>query len=698
MENIKKYEEVQVPVAMFNCRGSFNPYQYLPFQVVYKKIKSSEVWEKTGKNVLITDEVGVGKTFEAGILIQEQLRLKPEAKILILCPPKLAKNWMQEMEENFYIEFKEVEENLSFSDYLILPYSYLDKVDFEQFENIDLIIFDEVHVLRNSEGEKFKKAKEIILKNIEATRVLMTATPVFNSELDYNSLKILLKISGKDENNQDILEKKFKITRTLQGEANKYDYILDIELKKVKPNEGEQAIFDDLEEKLDDDRCKYNRHTGFLKRISTSSIHSLKLHLENIKDRKNIAAANLRYLQTQEYGIESGAESNLVADNEFKNEKNEMERLIEFLNEKEDLTEKLLENCKKVSAEEDTKLKEVKNILQNIKVDSNGKRRAIIFSTFNDTCEYLKEKLSEDYNIYTIMGSDSKDQVEANKVEFKKCESKEGSILICSDSAKEGHNLQFCQTLIHYDFPYTPAAIQQRNGRIYRKGQQGNPKVYYMFVEGSYDKRLYNEILMEKTLLLKELSKDLICDINILPINMVDKMGEFLNEYLEVDFTFERLSKLKGILENNDENATIYNYINNIIENNIEKYKAMKEDFKIDIDENIKEELKKKLEISFSGSDEEAIKANLKKFYTEKYDKTLKEINEFIFDDDNDIINNLDEYLKNNLSEKQFEIYKDSFCSYLLKQENARGSISSDDIKAYTGKFIPLMMIGDEVE
>ena len=55
-------------------------------------------------------------------------------------------------------------------------------------------------------------------------------------------------------------------------------------------------------------------------------------------------------------------------------------------------------------------------------------------------------------------------------------------ILICSDAAKEGHNLQFCHNLIHYDLPFAPAVIGQRNGRIYRKGQQETPLCFYMLL------------------------------------------------------------------------------------------------------------------------------------------------------------------------------------------------------------------------
>lgn len=77
---------------------------------------------------------------------------------------------------------------------------------------------------------------------------------------------------------------------------------------------------------------------------------------------------------------------------------------------------------------------------------------------------------------------------------------------------------QFCQNLIHYDFPFTPAAIGQRNGRIYRKGQEGIPKVYYMFTNGTYDERLFGEIIVSKARIVKIASeKKLVSVLDVLP-------------------------------------------------------------------------------------------------------------------------------------------------------------------------------------
>ena len=94
--------------------------------------------------------------------------------------------------------------------------------------------------------------------------------------------------------------------------------------------------------------------------------------------------------------------------------------------------------------------------------------------------------------------------------------------------------MQFAKYLIHYDFPYTPAALGQRNGRIYRKGQENIPEAYYITVNDSYDERLFGEIIVEKTNIVKKASdENLISILNVLPSHSKKYIEKCIGKYFD---------------------------------------------------------------------------------------------------------------------------------------------------------------------
>ena len=138
--------------------------------------------------------------------------------------------------------------------------------------------------------------------------------------------------------------------------------------------------------------------------------------------------------------------------------------------------------------------------------NQEGSFKAIVFSCFITTCKYLETQLKEDYAVCMMTGKTTVKEMELQKRRFEQAQTP--TILICSDVMKEGHNLQFCQYLIHYDFPFTPAALNQRNGRIYRKGQENPPQAFYLPLKVGYDQRLFGEIIVEKCQIIEEIAEE----------------------------------------------------------------------------------------------------------------------------------------------------------------------------------------------
>lgn len=94
----------KIPCALFNSKALFNPYQYKPF-FSCMNYDETNIWNWNGKNLFITDEVGVGKTFEVGIILQELLKNNNDLTILVISPARLCENWEKEMRENFFMYF-----------------------------------------------------------------------------------------------------------------------------------------------------------------------------------------------------------------------------------------------------------------------------------------------------------------------------------------------------------------------------------------------------------------------------------------------------------------------------------------------------------------------------------------------------------------------------------------------------------------
>lgn len=511
-----------IPTALFNSKALFNPYQYKPFLACMKN--DNETWKWNGYNLFITDEVGVGKTFETGIILQELLKNNPNLTILIVCPARLCANWEREMRENFYIVPVNYRVAKSFGQLTILPYSYFRFQTNKQEESLeeekkteaelqsagfdgkpceitypeyDVLILDEAHYIRNG-GALYQHIQNMIEQNepkenqndkldSKKFKIFLTATPIFNSEQDYLNITSLLRY-----NNQT-----FATTTTLQSEANCYDFQLSIQMQPFQLNPEEDNIIKDIYKMVEteDDKktSKYGRLTGLLKRISASSFFSLKEFVCTLGSWED-------EYEYEEYEEDGDNEINLFD---------------------------LKELCDRWTESTDSKFEALQNLLNNKNKNIN---KVVIFSCFLHTCDYLERRLKQKFTVYKITGKTLAKDMERMVKDFGN--TTENAILICSDAVKEGQNFQFCQHLIHYDFPFTPAAMGQRNGRIYRKGQEGQPNVYYMFGERTYDERLFGEIIVTKTKVVKYASEQgYVSTLNVLPENSDDYFEKPIKAY-----------------------------------------------------------------------------------------------------------------------------------------------------------------------
>ena len=728
----------KIPFALFNSKALFNPYQYLPFEKIMGWDEDNDKYVLKGNNLLITDEVGVGKTFEAGIILQELFKNKSDLTVLILCPVKLCANWVSELAENFFIGAVNYRERKTFGKVTVIPYSAFsgkkavneheerkfesDLIDdpesngdcelikqfVSQLKHYDVLILDEAHYIRNrgklwniiSQLEEYESPKT----NETGLRIFMTGTPIFNRTEDYNNITELLG--------------DFEFTTTLQGESNCYDYMPKIEFGGLDKdgNPGsfiewgtEKEIYEKISETItkevedpnsgeikEETRAYYGRRTGFMKHLSSSSFYSL---IQWIKKECN------KSIESDEFEDDIvellDEEGNLC----YKEATDEGHDISEILN---------LDCVKRFGPKEDSKLSALKDLLKYLqKQDNTESFKAIIFSRFHLTCKYLEEQLKGEYAVCMITGNTNVKEFEKIKSYFRNYDKQ--MILICSDAAKEGHNLQFCHNLIHYDLPFAPAVIGQRNGRIYRKGQQETPLCFYMLLgQGKeklygYDERLFGKIIDEKCSTVNWASEHkLVSRMNILP----DDSESIMMQYLKDSFEVQEGNKPKTDAEKNAiktkraKKRLLMKYSNYSPRDSKEDVDQINTDdlkwSRLDAKE-LYEKLKDNTvsadfaigEIENMYKEDFKESRNPKDFYTEKYKIIL-----------NDFINN---HFGNTSAEekdsaKRFvaacvEYIKESgysdecgrFCHDVIDDEIQKKPIDPDDPDKYRSEFVPLI-------
>lgn len=671
-----------VPFSLFNSKSLFNPYQYKPFFSVMEWDENNSKYEWNNKNLFITDEVGVGKTFEAGIILQELVKNNHNISILIICPVKLCDNWEKEMRENFYISFNNYYKTKKYGQFNIIPYSHFssksgksdkekeedlqleasskEEIKLPKFPDYDVLILDEAHYIRNRGAlwEKIEKMiKENEKNNVEKLKIFMTATPIFNSENDYNNIKKLLN--------------EFETTTTLQGEANCYDFMLTIKNKNVDLNEIEKNIIKKIYEE------NFGRLTGFLKRISASSIYSLTQFLEKREQ--------------------------FESDYEFNNDDDYNP------NDLEKIDSDLMDLCNEWK-EDDSKFKVLTELLNDLKEKDNCSKKplkVIIFSCFLSTCKYLRSQLVSNYNVYTITGKTHAKKVNEQKIGFEVDE--KDAILICSDAAKEGHNLQFAKYLIHYDFPYTPAALGQRNGRIYRKGQENIPEAYYITVNDSYDERLFGEIIVEKTSIVKiAADKKITSVLNVLPSDSKEYIEKCIGKYFD-DSVDERKTRWDHNENNQSENPPNFEHEEfklqlkkkfSKVQSSItdsgkeERERIWVSDKYKNLYNNLKEGYREEFVKLFCGFEEKDMEA-LKDYYRNQYEKEMKFFIGNVFGEEKQEVG-FRKLCLDYLKKEMIETNGKYFCHDMIqdfvfeKEDNEKEKMSMNE---YKERFEPLILM-----
>lgn len=495
------------------------------------------------KGAILADEVGLGKTIEAGIILSQNWA-EHKRKLIVICPANLRMQWCEELQSKFYLptilleskSFNAIINEGNFNPFnqekiVICSYQFAKaKAAYLRQTEWDLVVIDEAHRLRNV-YRPTNKISNIIKDALESRKkILMTATPLQNSILEmyglvsiidgylFGDLKSFKERYSHNLDDATYIELRNRLRpvckRTLRRQVLEYiRYTKRIAiLEEFYPTADEQALYELVSDYLQRPtlyalpNSQRQLMTMILRKLLASSTYAIYGTFCTLIERlKLVLQKNNADFPTESFSqdyesIDDERDEWIDDDEEFSEMCSEplspyqldgIQKEIDELEAFRDLAKRIKKNSK---AEHLFQALD-KGFQQLAKLGAG--RKALIFTESRRTQEFLFELLEErgykgevvlfngsnsdklSTSIYNkwkdkyagtdkVTGSATADKRQALVDYFRE----EATIMIATEAAAEGINLQFCSLIVNYDMPWNPQRIEQRIGRCHRYGQQ----------------------------------------------------------------------------------------------------------------------------------------------------------------------------------------------------------------------------------
>lgn len=521
------------------------------------------------KGVILADEVGLGKTIEAGIVIAQRWAER-KRNILLVLPATLRKQWQQELEEKFGLK-SVILESKNFNQHrrqgsanpfteigghiVICSYNFV-AAKAAEVKRVpwDLVVIDEAHRMRNVYKPSNKTARAISEATQHAQKLLLTATPLQNSLLELHGLVSVIDphvfgpissfreqfVRAADEGSlaerrrNTVLRQRLNpiCKRTLRKQVLEYiRFTARIPLtQEFLPTDAEQQLYEEVSSYL-------QRHELFA--LPSSQRQLMTLVLRKLLASSSFAiAGTLRGLVNRLEQMRQG----MVPDEEELDDAlgEDFESFDEVRDEWTD-DEAAPDPQLELLDEELQALRGYASLAESIGQNAKGEalltvlgkaftqlatlgaqRKAVIFTESRRTQEYLFNLLSEHGYAGEIAMMNGSNTDPTSKEIYARWQAKhpqaagtgsrsadikaaiveafreDATILLATESAAEGVNLQFCSLVINYDLPWNPQRVEQRIGRCHRYGQQHDVVVVnFLNKRNEADQRVY-QLLSEK--------------------------------------------------------------------------------------------------------------------------------------------------------------------------------------------------------
>jgi SNF2 family DNA or RNA helicase len=427
---------------------------------------TQKVIYRMGGRAILADEVGLGKTIEAGMILKEYMLRGLVRKALVLTPAALCWQWFEELREKFRIP-------------VVLHRSQYDwarcdcivaSIDTAKREphlsqvlaiDWDLLIIDEAHKLKNSKTQNWR-----FVNNIHKNYFLMlTATPVQNDLRELYNLITLLKPG--QLGTYATFKRRFVADKRTPRDTEVLRSLLGQVMIRNRRGTGTIEFTERIVRSVPVDLSEaegqlYLSVNAFIRRQMQRSLAEKRTILPYITLLREVcssawaAALTLKKLS----------------------EKASPELEAELLS--------LLEQA--VNIETSAKIRQLLDLLQVL----NGK--VIIFTEYRGTQAFIKKHLeAAGLGVVTFDGSLSASRKEFTKFLFRRY----GDVLVSTESGGEGINLQYCNNVINFDLPWNPMRLEQRIGRVHRLGQTKDVYVFNLATKGTIEEHIMR-LLHEK--------------------------------------------------------------------------------------------------------------------------------------------------------------------------------------------------------
>ncbi len=516
-----------------------------------------------GNGALMADEVGLGKTIEAGLVLA-QCWAERKRHILLIVPAALRMQWRAELSDKFYIESMLMEStvyNKRKKEGQTNPFDVTDKViicsyQFASKKAIDLhlvpwdlVIVDEAHRLRN-----VYKSNNVMGKKLKAAlqgrkKLLLTATPFQNNLMELYGLvsiiddqvfgdsktfkEMYVSVSNLEIRNSNLRKRLDTICkRTLRKQVTEYVRYTERHaiLMEYEPTKDEEELYIAISDYLQTDKLyalpdgQRTLITMVLRKLLASSSFAIAGTLESLISRLRGLLAGVEaelnlddYDSFDELADENSDDGEDTLTDDLKRDHVGIQRELEQL-------ERFLELAQSINANSkgDNLLSALEQGFQKME-ELGGQQKAVIFTESRRTQSYLFNLLSNhgyEGQIVFLNGLNNDEGSKCIYAEWKERHKDDGlvsgskqadmkaavveefrdraCILIGTEAAAEGINLQFCSLVVNYDLPWNPQRIEQRIGRCHRYGQKNDVVVInFLNQKNAADKRVY-ELLAQK--------------------------------------------------------------------------------------------------------------------------------------------------------------------------------------------------------
>ena len=531
---------------------------------------------------ILADEVGLGKTIEAGIILSQHWA-EHKRRLLIICPANLRKQWSAELMEKFFIpsyilEAKSFNQEIESgnlnpfnkdggehqpSGIIICSYQFAcAKAAYLRNTPWDLVVIDEAHRLRNVYKPNNRIANTIKDALLKRKKILLTATPLQNSILELFGLVSIIDEfvfgdlkSFKSQFSKILTEKDYRMLRnrlqpickrTLRRQVLEYiKYTKRIAIcEEYYPTDNEQKLYELVSAYLQRPllyalpNSQRQLMTMILRKLLASSTYAIYdtltrlieklediLHKQDVKVEIDTTSLDFDGLdddldywlegdeKEESLSVQDSGSDDILHPYEIEGIKNELADLQEF----QTLAAKIRKNSKaehlfialnkgfeeleKLGANKKallfTESRRTQDFLFELFEKNGYKGKVVLFNGSNNdkkSTAIYKEWLKKHKGSSKITGSTTADKRAALVEYFRD----QATIMIATEAAAEGINLQFCSLVVNYDMPWNPQRIEQRIGRCHRYGQKHDVVVInFLNKRNAADVRVY-ELLNEK--------------------------------------------------------------------------------------------------------------------------------------------------------------------------------------------------------